>query len=107
MCLLCGGSERRGTSFWWKLRCRQVGSLNFSKAHSQLRFHLGAKPSCPGMPNRRYSFPQRPVGSGVPGPTGHLEVWLTGQRDRRLPELCPILPTKSPLGAYLLDQQWV
>ena len=74
MCLICGGFERRGTSFWWRLRCRQVGSLNFSKAHSQLRFHLGAKPSCPGMPNRRYSFPQKPVGSGVPGLTGRLEV---------------------------------
>ena len=104
VCLVCGGYKTRGTSFWGRLRCRQVGSLNFSKAHSQLRFHPDAKPSCLGMPDGRYSFPQRPVGSEVPGPTGSLEVCLTGPGDRRLLELCPILATKSPLGACLLDR---
>lgn len=32
----------------------------------------------PRMPNGYYSFPQRPVGLGVPGSTGSLEVWLIG-----------------------------
>lgn len=38
------------------------------------------------------------MGLGGPGPTGGLEVWLRGRGGRRLPEICPILPTKSPLA---------
>lgn len=93
---ICSGWKRRGTSSWWRPRCRQVGSLRFSKAHSQPRSHPGAKPSCPRMPSRRYSFPQRPAGSGAPGPIGSPNIWLTGQRGRRPPETCPILATESP-----------
>lgn len=39
-----------------------AGSLNFSETTTD-RFHLGAKPSCPGMPNRRY----HPEASGLWG----------------------------------------
>lgn len=78
---MCGcrySGDRRGASFQGRF-CRKVGSLNFSKAPSQLVVHLDAKPSCPGMPNKQYSCLGASGTGAALGLTSSPWGWYIGQ----------------------------